>query len=140
MTPTRLYVKSCLAAARATPVKAFAHITGGGLPENLPRVLPDDCSARLDANSWPIPPVFGWLCDRTVTPTEMARTFNCGIGMVAILSATDAARAIDILREHGETVYEIGRIEPRGDGPAVILDGFPAALERAGASVPVDTR
>jgi phosphoribosylformylglycinamidine cyclo-ligase len=139
LTPTRIYVKSCLAAARATPVKALAHITGGGLPENLPRVLPVDCTARLDAASWPIPPVFGWLCDRTVTPGEMARTFNCGIGMVVVVPPDAANDAADILRTHGETVFEIGCIEPRGDGgPAVFLDGFAAALGRTGATVPDD--
>lgn len=136
--PTRLYVKSCLAAARATPVKAFAHITGGGLLENLPRVLPDNCTARLDAALWPIAPVFAWLCDRTVAPREMARTFNCGIGMVVIVAPEHADKAADLLREHGERVHQIGRIETRQEKPAVILANFAEALTKSGATVPAD--
>jgi phosphoribosylformylglycinamidine cyclo-ligase len=136
LAPTRIYVKSCLAAARGAPVKAFAHITGGGLPENLPRVLPDDCAAQIDATAWPIPSVFGWLCDGTVMAGEMARTFNCGVGMVVVVAADGADEAARILRQHGETVYVIGSIVPRGDGQAVVLDGFTEALAAAGATVP----
>jgi phosphoribosylformylglycinamidine cyclo-ligase len=136
LTPTRIYVKSCLAAASAASVKAFAHITGGGLPENLPRVLPDDCTVRLDAASWPMPAVFAWLCDGTVTAPEMARTFNCGIGMVVVVAAEEADKATETLRAHGETVYEIGCVEARSGGHAVLLDGFAEALQRAGATVP----
>jgi phosphoribosylformylglycinamidine cyclo-ligase len=129
LTPTRIYVASCLAAIRAVPaVKALAHITGGGLPENLPRVLPDNCAARLDAGSWPVPPVFVWLAGDEVAPEEMARTFNCGIGMAMIVAPGDVAETSRVLCDHGETVHEIGRIDARADGPAVTIEGLPAAL------------
>ncbi len=133
LTPTRLYVMSCLAAVRQAPVKALAHITGGGLTENLPRVLPDGCAARLDAMSWTMPPVFSWLRNGgDVAPEEMVRTFNCGIGMIAIVAADAAAETAKILRDGGETVYEIGRIATRGNGPAVTIDNLTQAFDSAG--------
>ena len=131
LAPTRLYVKACLAAIRATPVKALAHITGGGLPENLPRILPEDCAVRLDAGTWSMPPVFGWLAGNDIAADEMARTFNCGIGMVVIVPSQAAVDAAAALREDGETVFEIGNVTARGEGPAVFIDGLDRALAAA---------
>ncbi len=114
LAPTRIYVKSCLAAIRAGTVKGLAHITGGGLIENIPRVLPEDVVAETDAKAWPLPPVFKWLASEGgVAPGEMARTFNCGIGMVVVCAADKADEAARILAEAGETVHRIGRIRPR---------------------------
>ena len=125
--PTRIYVKSCLAAlARGSgDIKALAHITGGGLLDNLPRVLPDDAAAVIDTGSWPIPPVFAWLASAGgMDGHEMARTFNCGIGMIAVVAAEHAASATAALEAHGERVYRIGVLTPRADGAAaVILNG-----------------
>jgi phosphoribosylformylglycinamidine cyclo-ligase len=117
--PTRIYVKSCLALARSGKAKAFAHITGGGLLENVPRVLPSQVTAEFDATTWPFPPVFRWLKTQAAIDTrEMCRTFNCGIGMVVVVSAADAADALRLLSEAGERVYRIGRILARtGDEP-----------------------
>ena len=112
--PTRIYVKSCLAAVRAGSVKAFAHITGGGLIENIPRVLPDHVVAAIDGTQWKLPPVFRWLAkEGGIVPHELARTFNCGIGMVAVVSPDQAGNAIRILSEYGETVYTIGILRDR---------------------------
>ena len=124
LTPTRIYVKSCLAAIRAESsklggVKALAHITGGGLLENIPRVLPDSLACEIDAAHWTLPPVFAWM--RKVAGTdaqEMARTFNCGIGMVLVVAPDDAAPVAKTLRDHGETVSEIGRIVPHAKNAA----------------------
>jgi len=109
--PTRIYVKSLLALLQDIDVHALAHITGGGLTENLPRVLPAHSVADIDRDSWPLPPVFGWLEDvGNIAGSEMLRTFNCGIGMVVCVAAEDAARATEVLRSQGETVFEIGGI------------------------------
>jgi phosphoribosylformylglycinamidine cyclo-ligase len=115
LTPTRIYVKPLLAAVRAGLVNAMAHITGGGLLENIPRVLPDGLGVDLDAANWELLPVFGWL-KRTgnVDATEMARTFNCGIGMVVIVPADKADEALTLLTEKGEKVTRIGTVVPRG--------------------------
>ncbi|MHA7773202.1 phosphoribosylformylglycinamidine cyclo-ligase [Roseibium sp. M-1] len=124
MAPTKIYVKPLLAALKATGgIKALAHITGGGLPENLPRVLPKDCSARIDLSSIAVPSVFGWLA-RTggVAEKEMLRTFNCGTGMVVVVSEEEAEAVADVLSAQGETVTRIGRIEAAGDA-AVLFDG-----------------
>jgi len=116
MAPTRIYVAPLLALHRAGLLRAAAHITGGGLPGNVPRVLPDGLHAVLDAGAWPLPPVFRWLAGAGgVAPDEMLRVFNCGIGMVLAVADPDAAAAL--LREHGEQVHRIGHIEA-GDGPA----------------------
>ena len=124
--PTRIYVKSCLAAIRGGGVHGLAHITGGGLIENLPRVLPDGLAARLDAGAWPQPPVFEWLADSGgIVRHEMHRTFNCGIGMALIVAPASAAAATAALTGGGETVYEIGRIVQRGDGPRVNIENHP---------------
>ncbi|HXP96870.1 MAG TPA: phosphoribosylformylglycinamidine cyclo-ligase [Telmatospirillum sp.] len=119
LTPTRIYVKSCLAAVKAGKIKALAHITGGGLVENVPRVLPQGCKAEIDATSWPLPPVFGWLKEHAkIDSHEMSRVFNCGIGMVAVVAPEDAEDAMRILVAGGETVFPIGYILARqGDEP-----------------------
>ena len=116
LTPTRLYVRSCLSAIRAGGVKALAHITGGGLTENIPRVLPPGTIARIDAGSWPVPPVFGWLM-RTgaVAREEMVRTFNCGVGMILVVEPLRAFTLAHLLAAEGETVREIGRIARAGE-------------------------
>ena len=123
MTPTRIYVKPLLALHRAGLLKAAAHITGGGLPGNLPRVLPDGLTAVLQP-SWPVPPVFGWLA-RTgrIAGAEMLRVFNCGIGMALIVTDADAATAL--LEQAGETAFRIGTLEA-SSGPAAIRIGTPA--------------
>lgn len=111
LAPTRIYVKSCLAAVRAGYAKAFSHITGGGFLENIPRVMPKDTLAEVDTGTWSLPAVFSWLQEKgNIAAGEMARTFNCGIGMVVVVSEADAKAAKVLLEEHGETVYEIGRI------------------------------
>jgi phosphoribosylformylglycinamidine cyclo-ligase len=98
-------------------VKGLAHITGGGLVENVPRVLPDGVRAVLEKSAWPLPPLFQWLQEHgNVAEAEMHRVFNCGIGMVAILAARDADRAARALRAAGETVYRLGGIERRPAG------------------------
>ena len=122
MAPTRLYVKSVLAALAAHPVKALAHITGGGLLENIPRVLPDALAAQLAKGSWPQSELFAWLQQTAgIDDTEMNRTFNNGIGMVLVLAPEQAAACAQTLRAAGERVFEIGRIAPRGSGPAVTV-------------------
>jgi phosphoribosylformylglycinamidine cyclo-ligase len=125
LTPTRIYVRSCLAALAAGGVRALAHITGGGLIDNIPRTLPDSLAAEIDARSWPLPPVFRWLAEATCLPaSELARTFNCGIGMVLTVAAERADAITALLRAHGETVYAIGQVVPSGAGqPRVLLQG-----------------
>jgi phosphoribosylformylglycinamidine cyclo-ligase len=124
LTPTRIYVRGCLAAVRAGGLHALAHITGGGLLENLPRVLPAHLAADIDGSAWPVPPVFNWLATEGCVPAaEMLRTFNCGIGMVAIVAPDRAETLTALLIEHGEQVFTIGRIAERPAGaPAVALD------------------
>ena len=122
LTPTRIYVKSCLAAIRGGGVKGLAHITGGGLLDNIPRVLPDGLAARIDRAAWPAPAVFGWLAEAGgIADTDMLRTFNCGIGMAVIVAADAAAQVTQALTAEGEIVYQIGAVTARGDGPAVIV-------------------
>ncbi|MEM9055953.1 MAG: phosphoribosylformylglycinamidine cyclo-ligase [Pseudomonadota bacterium] len=111
MRPTRIYVKSCLALLESVDVHAFAHITGGGLPENLPRVLPEGLGARIDAAAWPRPAIFDWLQrEGQIATAELYRTFNCGVGMVAVVSAPDSAAALEALTGAGETARVIGTI------------------------------
>ena len=121
--PTRIYVKPVLALLDKMPVKGIAHITGGGLVENVPRVLPDAVCAVLEGAAWPLPPLFRWLQEQgNVDAHEMHRVFNCGIGMVVIVAAGDADRATALLRSAGETVYRIGAIEPRpAQGAATVV-------------------
>jgi len=117
MEPTRIYVKPLLAAMKQTGgIKALAHITGGGLPENLPRVLPDTCSARIDLSAIKTPAVFTWLANTGgVAESEMLRTFNCGVGMVIVVAAEEADDVVRVLTEAGETVSRIGSLEKAGD-------------------------
>ena len=124
--PTRIYVRPCLAALRAGQVKALAHITGGGLVGNLPRVLPDGTAATLSAETWPMPPVFAWLINAGgVAAEEMVRTFNCGIGMAAVVAPDMVDDARETFGNAGEQVYEIGRIVERGaDSPALTITGL----------------
>jgi phosphoribosylformylglycinamidine cyclo-ligase len=123
--PTRIYVKPLLALMRAMTVKGLAHITGGGLVENLPRVLPDAVKVVMDRAAWPMPPLFRWLQEQgAVADGEMLRVFNCGIGMALVVADADAAKAQAALRDAGETVWRIGRVEPRANGePPVIVRG-----------------
>jgi phosphoribosylformylglycinamidine cyclo-ligase len=115
LVPTRIYVRPLLSAIRGTHgIKALAHITGGGFPENLPRVLPRAWAAEIDLDRFEVPPLFRWLARAgRVAPQEMLRTFNCGIGMVAIVAAGQAAQVAAMLQQAGETVLPIGRILPR---------------------------
>jgi phosphoribosylformylglycinamidine cyclo-ligase len=123
LAPTRIYVKPVLALMHDVTVKGMAHITGGGLVENVPRVLGDDLTARINRNAWPMPPLFGWLQrEGNVADDEMFRVFNCGIGMVLVVDAAEADRAVQLLEEHGERVFRIGRIDRRGGGePQTII-------------------
>ncbi len=117
--PTRIYVKPLLALMQALPVKGMAHITGGGLLENIPRILKPELTAVLDKNSWTLPPLFQWLQQQgNVEAQEMYRTFNCGIGMAVVVAAGDAERAMQTLTAAGETVYRIGEIRTRTEGQA----------------------
>ena len=120
--PTRIYVKSCLAAVRSGDVKGLAHITGGGLVGNIPRILPSGLAARLRAGSWPVHPVFPWLARDTIETSEMLRTFNCGIGMVLMVGEAGADHVVRILEEHGERVSHIGTLEATRDKAHVIID------------------
>ncbi len=120
MAPTRLYVKPVLATLAQHPIKALAHITGGGLLENIPRVLPEGTAAHLKKGSWPQSELFAWLQKTAaISDHEMNRTFNNGIGMVVVVAAADAAATAATLRAQGETVYEIGAIAARGTGAPV---------------------
>ncbi len=111
LAPTRLYVTSALAGVRAGVVKGLAHITGGGLTENLPRVLPEGCGAEVDLSAWPLPPVFRWLAETGgMEEGELLKTFNAGIGMVAVVPEARAQEAARILTDAGETVTRIGRV------------------------------
>ncbi|MDO9620478.1 MAG: phosphoribosylformylglycinamidine cyclo-ligase [Moraxellaceae bacterium] len=113
MTPTRIYVKSMLALVKALPVHAMAHITGGGLPGNLPRVLPAGCDAVIDESSWTWPPLFQWLQSAgNIERFEMYRTFNCGVGMVVVVPADQADAAIAQLASTGDKAWRIGHIVP----------------------------
>ncbi len=120
LAPTRIYVKQLLELMQQVDVHGLAHITGGGLPENLPRVLPFDVDAILDLDSWQYPAVFRWLQEQgNVEESEMLRTFNCGIGMVVCVPLDEANKAIAVLESAGETVYRIGRIESEEGEPLV---------------------
>ena len=112
LTPTTIYVKGLLSLCKQVRVKAVSHITGGGLLENLPRVLPTNCSAAIDTGSWAWPGVFRWLQEAgNVETQEMYRTFNCGVGMVLCVSPGDSARALEILGAAGHDAWQIGRID-----------------------------
>lgn len=124
--PTRIYVKSVLKLIKESQVNALSHITGGGLLENIPRVIPADCKAVIDTQSWTFPPVFQWL-QRTgnVAPREMYRTFNCGVGMVIAVPAGETEKAMNILRSAGEAPFVIGHIAAaQADEAQVELQGL----------------
>ncbi|MBI6630322.1 phosphoribosylformylglycinamidine cyclo-ligase [Pontibaca salina] len=121
LTPTRLYVKQALAAIRAGGVHALAHITGGGLTENLPRVLPDSMGAQIDLTGWTLPPVFNWLASvGGIAEAEMLKTFNCGIGMVLVCDPARADTLTELLERAGETVRRLGTVT---DQPGLIYEG-----------------
>ena len=116
LTPTRLYVKQALAAVRAGGVHALAHITGGGLTENLPRVLPDDLGADVDLSAWELPPVFKWLqAEGGMAESEMLKTFNCGIGMILVVKPDHVTDLVTLLEVEGETVSKLGTVT-KGEG------------------------
>jgi len=126
LTPTRIYVKSCLAAIRETnAVKALAHITGGGFPDNIPRVLPKSIRARIDLARIPVPPVFQWLAKTgNIAEKEMLRTFNCGIGMIAVVEPRAADQVTAILKSEGERVVRLGELIAAAKGkPRVAYTG-----------------
>ena len=112
LTSTRIYVRSILDLLKACPVKGIAHITGGGLPGNIPRVLPDTLECHIDPNAWHRPEIFQWLqSEGQVADDEMWRTFNCGIGLIIIVSPENAAKAKALLERCGETAFHIGQIQ-----------------------------
>ena len=120
MAPTRIYVKSLLALLEQVEVHSLCHITGGGLPENLPRMLPDNTIARIDSTSWQWPAVFSWLQEQgNVETSEMYRTFNCGVGMVICVPATQVEQCLNLLQEQGETAWVLGSVAA-GTGEACV--------------------
>ena len=124
LAPTRIYVRSLLALYEQVDIHALAHITGGGLTENLPRVLPDGTLAHIDGTSWDRPEIFRWLQRQGgVAEAEMLRTFNCGVGMVVCVNEADADRAVALLEQQGEQVWRLGRIESAKGSPRVLIDG-----------------
>lgn len=128
LAPTRLYIKACLALVRAGLAHGFAHITGGGLTENIPRVLPFDLAVDLEMSAIPMPDMMSWLAKAGgMSGPEMARTFNCGIGMIAIVAENNEQSAIDILTEQGESPRRIGVVIDNADGPQVRLEGLEQA-------------
>ncbi|KAK7520762.1 phosphoribosylformylglycinamidine cyclo-ligase-like protein [Phyllosticta citriasiana] len=117
LTPTRIYVRSLLAATRKNLLKGMAHITGGGLVENIPRMLPAHLSAEVQAGLWPVHDVFAWLKKAgAVEDAEFVRAFNAGLGMVIVVAPENKNRAVEVLQEHGENVYEVGRLVKRTTG------------------------
>jgi phosphoribosylformylglycinamidine cyclo-ligase len=121
--PTRIYVKPVLKLMKSVKVKGLAHITGGGLTGNVPRMLPPRLAARIERSAWKLPPLFQWLQEQgNVADEELFRVFNCGIGMVAVVSAADAGRSLKLLKKAGVPAWRIGRIvrRPKG-GPEVVI-------------------
>ncbi len=123
LAPTRIYVKPMLKLMKRVNVKGLAHITGGGLTGNVPRMLPEGLAARIERRQWTLPPLFQWLRQQgNLADNEMFRVFNCGIGMAVVVSAQEAAAAEKALRAAGETVWRIGSIESRrGKGPQAVI-------------------
>ncbi|MEZ5823831.1 MAG: phosphoribosylformylglycinamidine cyclo-ligase [Geminicoccaceae bacterium] len=139
LTPTRIYAKSCLAAVASGKVRALAHITGGGLLENVPRFMGKGLAAHIDVSRWSLPPVFDWLARKgELSTTELARTFNCGIGMIAAVAAEGAREVISTFEGAGETVFEIGEIvaaEMSDSAPKVVIENagtaWPCCAQRS---------
>ena len=131
LAPTRIYVKPMLKAIKHGGVKGMAHITGGGLSENIPRVLPSNVAVRLDAKNWTRPGIFGWMAQTgKMEAADMARTFNCGLGLVVIVDANKVDDTIAVLKAEGESAQKIGRVETRDDDAAqVIIDNQDALLQ-----------
>jgi phosphoribosylformylglycinamidine cyclo-ligase len=122
LAPTRIYVKPLLALMQSLPVKGLAHITGGGLLDNIPRILQPSLTAVLDRDAWPLPPLFQWLQrEGNVADAEMHRVFNCGIGMVVVVAPEHERQAVELLGAAGEQVFRIGRIETSKPGQAQTL-------------------
>jgi phosphoribosylformylglycinamidine cyclo-ligase len=120
MAPTKIYVKAILELLKTIEIKAISHITGGGITENLPRVLPDDCCAQIDLRSWQRPAIFDYLAEHGgVNENEMLRTFNCGVGLILCVSADRLDSALERLQEQGETAWHIGSIDSRTAKPVV---------------------
>jgi phosphoribosylformylglycinamidine cyclo-ligase len=130
LTPTKIYVKSMLKAIRGGGIKGVAHITGGGLSENIPRILPAEMAVRLNADSWAKPKIFSWLAATgKMEAADMARTFNCGIGMIVMASSSEAREVEDLLRAEGESVQVIGEVIPAlTDSARVLIDNEQALL------------
>ena len=124
LTPTRLYVKGALEALRVGGVKGLAHITGGGITENLPRALPDGLDAEIDLNCWTPPPVFAWLAGTAgIAEEEMLRTFNCGIGLIAIVSERSSGHVIEAFQQSGDKAMRLGHLIPGGGAANVVYRG-----------------
>lgn len=123
LTPTRIYVKPVLKALATGQIKALAHITGGGISENLPRVLPDTLAAHIDTSTWELPPVFAWLRQKaSLSLPILRRTFNCGLGMILVVPAAKADAITSLLTGEGETVYRIGTLKKRTDKAVIYSD------------------
>ncbi len=123
LTPTRIYVKPILKSLAKHHIKAMAHITGGGITENLPRVLPESLAAHIDTSAWELPPVFAWLRQKaSLSLPILRRTFNCGLGMILIVSAEHADAATALLQKEGETIYRIGSLKKREDKAVIYSD------------------
>jgi phosphoribosylaminoimidazole synthetase len=123
LTPTKIYVKSCLELSNKGLVKGMAHITGGGLFENIPRMLPDDLAAELDAKTWPVPPVFVWLKKAGgISSSEFARVWNTGIGMALVVSTENLHHAVESLTKAGEKAFVIGSLIKRAGEGCIIRD------------------
>jgi len=124
--PTRIYVQPCLSLVRAGVAKAFAHITGGGLVENIPRALPAGLGCRLDARSWKLQPVLGWLRQAGgLSERDMARTFNCGLGMITVVAPNNVDRVLGLLSDAGETACVVGDVRAApADHPRVVIDNM----------------
>lgn len=133
--PTKIYVKSTLKALKSGHIKAISHITGGGFVENIPRILPQGVTAQVDADSWQMPPVFNWLREAgNITAQEMAKTFNCGIGLVVIVSAEGAEETLKIFQDNGEKAAIIGTISTKADNePATVVTGKAGSWGYAGS-------
>lgn len=125
LAPTRIYVRPLLELLKSQPIHALAHITGGGITENLPRVLPEGTQARIDLKAWRRPAIFDWLqAQGGISDEEMLRTFNCGIGMILCVPEAAAEATLASLRAQGEMAWAIGRIEPAAGPPRVVYEGL----------------